>query len=299
MDVVQDTVLVGSPDSLAIVLHGISDGDADKEQAVEVTAAFDNDDVVERISLNVYSGTDSALLVLHFNPGVSGENITTLTLTENDTANTNNFMPVARMSFSTWVINYVNQPPSFDELDTAYIELAKGQQSIILTGVSDGNEEVEEELDVDFWAVHDRYFDFDSLVYEQGDSTIYIWVTPKRLGAAIVRVSITDDGETIFGENFFEDDFFIKVLDSSVSTDDLRDAAINLYPNPADRHLILGNVAGYERFSVISLTGRKVQTGLITGDVMYLVTEHYPAGMYYILLNAEEKQAVFGFMVSH
>lgn len=295
----KDTILAGSPDSLAVILRGISDGDADKDQELEVTASFDNDDVVSRLSLNVYSGTDSALLIVYLNPGVSGENITTVTLTENDTSNTNNFMPVTRMSFSTWVINYINKPPHFNELDTAYIELSKGQQSIKLTGVTDGNEEVEEHLDIDFWAVHDRYFDFDSLVYEQGDSNLYIWVTPKRLGAAIVRVSITDDGETIFGENFFEDDFFIKVMDSGVSTDDLRDPGVTLFPNPADQHLVLSNVVGYESYAVFNLTGSKLETGLISGDALHLETGNYQAGIYYIRISTSKRSAIHKFMVAH
>ena len=296
---VQDTILVGSPDSLAITLHGISDGDPDKDQELEVSASFDNSDVIDRISLEEYTGTDSVRLVLYFNKGISGENITTVLLTENDTANTNEFMPATRMNFSTWVINYINQPPYFNELDTAYIELSKGQQVINLTGVTDGNEEVKEELDVEFWAVHDRYFDFDSLVYEQGDSNIYIWVTPERLGAAIAKVSITDNGETIFGENFFEDDFFIKVLDAGVSTDDLQYPRISLFPNPADQTLILGNVVDYRRFSVINLSGRQMEIGLITGDALYLDTESYPAGIYYIKLAAVDRFKVYKFIVSH
>ncbi|KPL23203.1 MAG: hypothetical protein AMS23_06960, partial [Bacteroides sp. SM1_62] len=145
----------------------------------------------------------------------------------------------------------------------------------------------------------DRYFDFDSLIYEQGDSNIYIWVTPKRLGAAIARVSITDNGETIFGDNYFEDEFFIKVMDSGVSTDDLQNPRITLFPNPADQSLKLSNVADYERYSVFSLSGRKIEAGLISGDALYLDTESYPAGIYYIKLTAADRPVIYKFMVSH
>ena len=119
------------------------------------------------------------------------------------------------------------------------------------------------------------------------------------MGAAIAKVSITDNGETIFGENFFEDDFFIKVLDAGVSTDDLQYPRISLFPNPADQTLILLNVVDYRRFSVISLSGRQMEIGLITGDALYLDTESYPAGIYYIKLAAVDRFKVYKFIVSH
>ena len=123
---VKDTVLIGSPDSLQITLHGISDGDPDKEQILEISTNFSNSKVIDKIILEEYSGSDSAQLVLYFNKDVSGENITTVVLSENDPENKNQFMPVTKMSFSTWVVNYINNPPGFNELDTVYIVLSKG-----------------------------------------------------------------------------------------------------------------------------------------------------------------------------
>ncbi len=126
---IKDTVLVGSPDSLVIILHGISDGDPDKDQSLDVSANMSNYQVINNFDLRIYPGTDSARLVMYFNNGISGENITTVILTENDPENINQFMTVAKMSFSTWVINYINKAPYFNELDTAYIQLDKGTTS--------------------------------------------------------------------------------------------------------------------------------------------------------------------------
>jgi glucuronoarabinoxylan endo-1,4-beta-xylanase len=296
---IEDTVLLGSPDSLIIILHGISDGDADKNQPLDISASFSNQQVINKMELKEYSGTDSARLCLYFNKDVSGENITTIKLTEDDPNNVNQFMPVTKISFSTWVVNYINNAPHFNELDTACIQLSKGQQVITLTGVTDGNDELEEYLDVEFWAVHDRYFDFDSLVYEQGDSIINIWVTPKRKGAAIVKVSITDNGETIFGENYFEDDFFIKVLDTDVSIDRFQDPEVIIFPNPADQSIIISNVESYRQLSVIDQSGRYMEIRQIVGTIVDLDTKNYPAGIYYIRLSAAYKIAVYKLIVLH
>jgi O-glycosyl hydrolase len=296
---IKDTVLVGSPDSLAVILHGISDGDPDKYQPLDLSATISNHQVVRKMELETYPGTDSARLVLYFNKEISGENITTLILTENDPDNINQFMTVARTSFSTWVINYINNAPHFNELDTACIQLGKGQQVITLTGVTDGNDELEEYLDVEFWAVHDRYFDFDTLIYEQGDSIIQIMVTPKRTGAAIVRVSITDSGETLFGENFFEDDFFIKVLDTDVSLETFQDSGIIIYPNPADQSLIIADVGYYKRYFVQNQSGSFIESRLIQDKTLVLDTSNYPAGIYYIRLFSDGKYSTYKFIVLH
>jgi len=296
---INDTILVGSPDSLIIMLHGISDGDADKTQPLEISTGFSNSQVINKMELKEYPGTDSAQLSLYFNKGISGENITSIILTENDPENLNQFMPVTKVSFSTWVVNYINKPPHFNEIDTAYVRLSGGSQPITLTGVTDGNDEVEENLNVEFWAVHDRYFTFDSLSYEQGDSVIRIWVTPKRKGAAIVKVSITDDGETLFGENYFEDSFFIKVLDSDVSVNKNLDPGIIIFPNPADQKMVISNVERYKILSVIDQAGRYVEVRKITGTEIDLDTRNYPDGIYCIRLTAVDKVAIIKFIVAH
>ncbi len=299
VDPVKDTILLDSPDSLAIVLHGISDGDDDKDQDIEVTAGFSNSTIVNHLVLEEYAGTDSALLVLYFNQDVSGENITTVTLTENDPGNMNQFMPETKISFSMWIINYINQAPAFDVLDTAYIVLSKGQQAITITGITDGNEEIEEFLDFDFWAVHDRYYDFDSIVYNQGDSVAFLWVTPKRKGASIARLSITDNGETLFGENYFEDEFFISVVDYAASLDHRTDPGVILYPNPADHMITIRNIDDYGQYIVADLSGRKMGMGILSGDVLILNTDNYPDGIYSISLLSPGRVSVFRIIVAH
>ena len=152
---------------------------------------------------------------------------------------------------------------------------------------------------MEFWAVHDRYFDFDSLVYGQGDSIIYLWVTPKRTGAAIVKVSITDNGETIFGDNYFEDSFFIKVLDFGVPTENSPDPGNTLYPNPADHHLYITGMDHYKRYTVFSLSGIRMADQLIMEEVLRLDTNDYPPGIYYIMLSGIDRLKEYKFIVLH
>lgn len=296
---VRDTILIGQSDRLAITLHGITDGDPDKEQMLEITAKSSNASVVDHLSLEAYPDSDSALLVLYLKAGSTGESITTITVTEKDPLNTNNFLPETKISFSTWLINYVNQPPYFNELDTVTIDLTKGQQVIELTGVSTGNEEVEEMLEVGFWAVHDRYFDFDSIVYQQGNSIIYLWVTPTRKGASVVKVSLTDDGETILGDNYFEDRFFIKVDDVGVSTNRISENVSMLFPNPVDKLLFITSVDHHVRYRIIGPTGKLLADRNITDQALSIDTESYPEGMYYIVFSGREKAEIYTFIVLH
>jgi len=299
IETVKDSVLIGSPDSLAIILHGITDGDPDKEQEMEISTEFSNSAVINHLTLEEYTGTDSALLILYFNKDVSGENITTVQLTENDPNNLNQFMPVTKMYFSTWVVNYINNPPSFNELDTAYIELSEGQQGIELTGVNDGNEEAEEAIDVGFWAVHDRYFDIDSIVFTQGDSSIYLWVTPKRKGASVVKVNLTDNGETFIGDNYFEDRFFIKVLDFGVSSKNSLNPGSILYPNPADHHLSITGADNFKQYQVFNQAGRQMVAQVIKESTLSLATENFPPGIYYIKLTGIDSLKVYKFVIMH
>ncbi|MFH0759452.1 MAG: discoidin domain-containing protein [Bacteroidota bacterium] len=283
IDAIPDTTHGADPDSLVMVLHGITDGDDDKEQELLLTAAHSNPGLVDKLVIEPFENSDSARLVLYFHQAKSGEALITVEVTENDPLNTNQFLTSIHTSFTACVI-YTNKPPVFDVPDKATVYLPGESQEILITGVDDGNKEAEEELEAGFWTEQSACFAFDSLVYVQGDTLLSVWVTPTAEGTSLARLSLTDNGDITYGENHFEGAFYIKVVDLSTPVVSIPAGDVVIYPNPADQRLSVRGTGPFSKYTVVDVTGHQVVMKNLTGDMLDLDTSRYTEGIYTLRL---------------
>ncbi|MCX6225314.1 MAG: T9SS type A sorting domain-containing protein [Bacteroidia bacterium] len=171
-----------------IKLTGITSGDSEANQTLTLTAISDNTSVVESIHVG-YSSPDH-YGKLSFSSKSAGTAKITLTVADNEGASTNT-------SFIATSFKSINQPPVIDPVNQLTVTNTSGQQSILLTGIGDGDHS-NQTLIISATSSEPAIIPDPTIIFDQGSETATMGFNPTGLaGLANLTVTISDDGGNV------------------------------------------------------------------------------------------------------
>ena len=183
-----------------ITLTGITDGDHNT-QSLMVHAIASDLSIISSIDVIYSSPESSALLVYTPVTNASGTCYITITVTDNG-GTEHNGVNSTRISFMTQ-INWINLPPMINQIsDPAPIFEDAGQQIIIMSGITDGNQNTQN-LTFTAKSSNQLIVPNPSIIYEQQSESgklIYMPVA-NASGTVNITVTIQDDGGKANGGN--------------------------------------------------------------------------------------------------
>jgi O-glycosyl hydrolase len=195
----------------SIQLENISDGDPEAEQALSVSASSDNKAVLDTVMVEYTSDNQSGRLI--FTPLQPGLATITVTLGDSEGAS-------SVQSFQLTVYNNINGTPTIDPVLKTDVVHNAGEQTLILTGISDGDDGTQL-LTITAESSVAGIIGQPEIEYNQGDSIALLKFTPVpgSTGVTEVTIRLTDNGGTPEndGDKSAEMAFEIETLDPPVS----------------------------------------------------------------------------------
>ncbi|TSA35444.1 MAG: T9SS C-terminal target domain-containing protein [Porphyromonadaceae bacterium] len=168
-----------------IKLTGITSGDSEANQTLTLTAISDNTSVVETIHVG-YSSPDHYGKI-SFSSKSAGTAKITLTVADNEGAITNT-------SFIATSFKSINQPPVIDPVNQLTVTNTSGQQSILLTGIGDGDHS-NQTLIISATSSEPAIIPDPTIIFDQGSETATLGFNPTGVaGLANITVTISDNG---------------------------------------------------------------------------------------------------------
>ncbi|MDZ7725349.1 MAG: T9SS type A sorting domain-containing protein [candidate division KSB1 bacterium] len=190
LDAVADQQVMAG-DTTLIRLTGISDGNPAVEQPVLIHVTSSNQAALpdSLFDLNYNPGDTQAMLGFKTLAADSG---ITVTLHLNDQYAQQN---TCETSFDVRSWEQINHQPQIDFVPDQYVYLEHGQQSLILTGINDGDDGTQT-LDIQAQSSVDSVISqaFLNLVYTQGSDQAKLMYTPSSSGTTEITLTLNDDG---------------------------------------------------------------------------------------------------------
>ena len=211
VDDISFTVRESGTPSKQVVLRNITDGSDDKNK-ITIHAESSNTELLGNDGITVdYDGySRSGKLLLHPNDNVVGESEVTVSLTAPGVKD------VKTMRFK--VKSLVNQAPFMDKI--ADVDIARGKDNVVmLTGVSDGNGESEQEITISAVSDNTAAIPDPEVLFQPTAVAGQLHLKPADDVPAGTKVKITvdmkDDGGTLWGGvDTSQSEFFVTVYES-------------------------------------------------------------------------------------
>ncbi len=274
IDAIADlSVQVG--DTISIRLTGITDGNGTIEQPLTLSASSTHQLALpdSNLLLRYQPGATVAELILI--PMAASSDVQ-VTIGVNDGFAYNN---LTTTTFRVDVFQEFNHPPTMDEIPNQFVYLAHGQQTLLLSGISDGDNGTQtltfEIASSDTTVVKNQNL---QLEYSPGATTATLLYTPSAFGRTLITVNLTDDGGTANnnGHASLMRSFFIEVAplpQSGIAVPLERFGAGNVtnLVNPGDWNVesygmvqkpVLGTFHGKENVLKITLNNKTCWTGI-------------------------------------
>jgi glucuronoarabinoxylan endo-1,4-beta-xylanase len=181
-----------------LLLTGIDDGNPNAIQNVVITATSSDTSKLEDPVVLRNDAEPSARLLLSPKPGETGEvRVTLMMQDDGGTADGGTNMNSVMFSLSIYDDN-VNHPPTLDPVEDRSVLEDSPEQTLLLTGISDGDSGMDQSLEVTATSSNPSLIPNPAVVYGAGDSTAVLTFscTTGRTGIATITVTVSDDGGT-------------------------------------------------------------------------------------------------------
>jgi len=178
-------------DLLNVQLTDVSDGNASAKQNVSFTAASDNS-TVTGTTFNFLYTQDAPIGLLQFTPVAAGT--ANVTVTANDGQATNNITskPFSVVAYTAW-----NAVPSINSINPVLVYNNAGQQTIALSGISDGDG-TSQTLTFGIASSDPTIVPVPTIQYTSGTTgTLKFSPQPGKIGVVTVTVTLSDNGGNI------------------------------------------------------------------------------------------------------
>jgi hypothetical protein len=171
-----------------IVLTGISDGDGTVRQNLSFELSSDKPDVTGS-ELKVNYTQDAPSAIMQFTPLKAGSAIITAKVNDGQTANNSTSKSFPIEVFSEW-----NNTPTIDAIKPVLIYNYAGEQSIPITGISDGDGNTQT-LAFELSSSDETIVQKPTVEYTSGNSAILKYTPqPGKEGIATITVTLSDLG---------------------------------------------------------------------------------------------------------
>ncbi len=292
IDKVKDVYLVMNQNSSKeIALTGISDGDG-FTQNLTVTASSSNTALIPDPVISYNAGETNGTLTLAPVADQTGTTTITLTLQDDGGQDNNGFFSKYQVTFDVQVIPFINNAPTIDAIPDQEVYINAGPQTILLSGISDGNSGVQT-LTIKDAKSNNTTIKSTKITYVPGGNTATYEYTPKSVDTVTVTLYLIDDGDTLLGgsnENVVN--FRIKILDNTGVNKSLSDN-FKIFPNPAAGYFYIhsgDNIEGsvyLELISVGGVTVKQERMPVSEGNIM-VSTKNLANGLYFLKITSEE-----------
>lgn len=286
LDVIPDLV-ANEDDSVAVILTGISAGNACEQWNAEVTAYFQNTNLINNLALNYIQGESTATLAIELNPQQNGSD--TIWVTVKDSLGRS-----AVQSFAL-TVNPVNDPPvlirpfedqSIEASDTFEVIINKADGSFI--------------ADFDDTTLVFNAYLLEGvipswIVISEDDEKFVLTFTPSVAdsGCFNMVVEASDEEGYTIADTFrlcIEPAITVGIFDSNGAFE------VRLYPNPTEGKVNIdfsNNPPGDIELMVTDLRGSRVlRKKFLSGErIQFDISEHV-SGTYLVVLKINEKRIV-------
>ncbi len=262
MSHVSDMMVLHDAGQQSVELTGITDG-GEGGQTISINATSSNPAVIPNPTITYTSPNNTA--TLNFTPqnGQQGELTITISATDDGDA-TGNLNQTYRV-FNVKVLPFINAAPTLDNVNDFNAYIDDGQQTIMIGGLSDGNDG-SQVLSVDGEAAVPQALQVAPVI---DGNAIKFYYIPKLKGDIPVTIKITDDGGIeMDGEDTKTISFTVSIKEGSNPdsiTDTIPDPILVneyengycIYPVPAENTIHIHNTGKtINNLTIIDLNGR-------------------------------------------
>jgi uncharacterized protein YjdB len=207
IDPIDNVTVELSKGSLDVNLTGIDDGDLNLDQNVSITAVTENASIATAVA-NYSAGSIGKLTITPVNYGT-----TKVTLKLKDDGGTvNGGIDSSSVSFYVKVIDAVNNAPAIDQVSDVTILEDAAEQTVNLTGISDGDNN-NQNLTFTVTSSNPDLIDNGAVSYTTGSSTGTLKFKPlaNHNGTTTLSVKVLDNGGTDYNNGNMSTEMLFKV----------------------------------------------------------------------------------------
>ncbi len=204
------------------------------------------------------------------------------------------FIIVPPSSVTTLTGNVMNPAPTLDNLANRVIPVNSGEQTVQLSGISDGVG-FDQNIVIEASSSNTGLIPTPAVSYENGQSTGTLTFTPAAdmTGTANITVTLTDDGEPVGIRSRI---FSVSINTPTGINGNLADE-ISLWPNPVKETLSVntsGNI--FSAYSILSAQGKVLEGGPVENRQFDINTSGLSDGVYILLLTGNSQNVSLKFV---
>jgi len=192
LDVVSNQTVNENAAPQTVALTGITSGATNEIQTLAITAVSDNPGLIPNPAVTYTSPNSTG--TLSFAPVANSFGTANITVTVTDGGATNN---LTSRTFAI-TVNWVNQPPTLDPINSLTVIENSGPQNVSLTGITSGAANENQTLTVTATSSNPALIPAPNIAYTSPNSTGSLTFAPATnlTGSAIITVNVNDGGAT-------------------------------------------------------------------------------------------------------
>jgi glucuronoarabinoxylan endo-1,4-beta-xylanase len=197
-------------------------------------------------------------------------------------------------SITTLTGNTSNPVPTLDNLANMVIDVNSGEQSLQLSGISDGVG-FDQNILIDATSSNTNLIENPVVSYVNGQSTGTLTFTPAAdmTGITNITVTLTDNGEPVGTRSVT---FSVSVAAPTGLNNPLA-GEISLWPNPVKESLRVNTSDNnFTVYSILSAQGVVIDGGPVTKHQFDINTSGLPGGVYFLLLKGNNQNISIKFI---
>jgi glucuronoarabinoxylan endo-1,4-beta-xylanase len=190
-----ESIAVPAGQPQTFMLTGISDGNPNAAQDIELTTSS-SDTSRLRTEIQYTSREPSAMLILR--PAQLTGPVTVILTLKDDGGTSDGGIDSLRTEFQVIIYRSVNLSPTLDPVEEQSVLEGSGEQTILLTGISDGDGDVDQSLTWGIVSSDPTLIPVPEIDYENPDSTAILKYKPTagQTGRVTITLTLSDDGGT-------------------------------------------------------------------------------------------------------
>lgn len=198
-----------------IVLTGVNDGNANAQQSLSFSAVSANPDIIPNPVIQYIQGEPTASLIV--NPAAGQSGVVAITVTAIDDGGTlDGGSDIYTSVFQIHVYDNVNDSPTLDPIENLSILEGSGEQTVLLSGISDGDPDQEQTLTITVTSSNTTIIPQPVIVVANPsdiNASLKFTPAPGHTGDVTIKVTVSDDGgaATNNGDQSIERSFIVNV----------------------------------------------------------------------------------------
>jgi glucuronoarabinoxylan endo-1,4-beta-xylanase len=190
-----DSISIPAGQIQTVVLTGVSDGNPNAEQAIEFVT-FSSDTSRLQTEIQYTDQEPSAILILK--PSQLTGPVPVSLILRDDGGTSDGGIDSLRTEFQVMIYESVNQSPTLDPVEEQSVLEGSGEQTILLTGISDGDSDADQSLTWEVFSSDPSLIPVPEIDYENPDSTAFLKYRPVAglSGRVTLTLTLSDDGGT-------------------------------------------------------------------------------------------------------